>query len=159
MHCAICREIGHNRSKCPTRHPKNDEESEITRVEQGEPQNEEVPKTQNEGQKIQNSKTAKELRRQKIPIRRKGPSAGVPNEEVPNQEVPNQNDGNEREKDAIAEQNDEVPDLEKYASSGDDEREPLISNDRGKFVDELAFLKNFPRKKMPLIVGQTEDWQ
>ncbi|KAL1823694.1 hypothetical protein ACET3Z_010472 [Daucus carota] len=87
------------------------------------------------------------------------PNEEGPNQEGPNQEVPNQNDGNEREKDATAEQNDEVPNLEKSASSGDDEREPLISNDRGKFVDELAFFKNFPRNKMPLLAGQTEDWQ
>ena len=73
MHCALCREIGHNRSKCPTRHPQNDEESEIRRVEQGEQQNEEVPKTHDEAPKNQKPKTVKELRRQKIPIRRKGP--------------------------------------------------------------------------------------
>ncbi|WOH01827.1 hypothetical protein DCAR_0521212 [Daucus carota subsp. sativus] len=152
MHCAICREIGHNRSKCPTKNaaenPHNDEESEIRRVEEGEAQTREQQENepQNSVQKVQKPKTAKELRRLKIPIRRKG-------KEVPSQELPNQGQANTVE--PTIDQDDEVPDLEK----DDVNNEPLISNDRGKYVDELAFFKNFPRKKMPLIQGQTEDWQ
>lgn len=126
MHCSLCKQSGHNKKKCPTKKPQDDEEAEMTRVERGEPTIEQV-RTKGSKSAKSKQKSAKELRRQKMQVRRKDKDMGDTTQNEKSAEVP--------ENEQFVNFEDEA---EKEKSAQIDEllvQEPISSTDRCKYVN------------------------
>lgn len=133
--------------------------------------------TSNSKQVEPKKKSAKELRRQKMQVRRKGKASEKAPEKSPKSHVRLQTEKNYRDFDCddfenyhdydnyhnfdnLAE-NAEVVENEKDAGTGEKDAGTEDATKVGqnqKVGIELDFLKHVPRKKMPLIRGETEDW-
>lgn len=169
MHCSLCKQPGHTKGKCPGK-PQDDEEGESSRVEKQGP----VKKAAGPVKKAigpVKKKAAKEVRRQKLAVRRKGIQQDQQQNNAQDGDQDNQQQNNSQEFDQEQQNNEEnAPEnameksdagnaRENAKEKSDEEHAHLEGAHQGESADPFAFLTKVPRKKMVADAGATDEWE